>query len=64
MTQLPNSAEEGAQQVARKASHDGRKTLSWTLLLKPLRSRLEKEQNYKIEAAQKNGSTWLLRLVR
>jgi hypothetical protein len=29
-----------------------------------LRSRLEKEQNYKIVAAQKNDNIWLWRLAR
>lgn len=37
MTQQSDSTEEGAQQVARKASHDARKTPSWTLPPKPLR---------------------------
>ena len=37
MSQQSDSIEEGAQQVARKASHDGRTTPSWTLPPKPLR---------------------------
>jgi uncharacterized membrane protein len=37
VTQKSDSTEEGGQQVARKASHDARKTPSWALPPKPLR---------------------------